>query len=115
MATRTQGRDNALEREAERWMNDPYVHFGHHNTRIHTLPRDEVEAVQLAAMNMRLQERRDQVQMLAKLADGQGIRAIGSLDEMAPLLMPHDIYKSYPVSLLAYCLMPNHVHLLNTP
>lgn len=101
MATTTPVRDDALEREAERWMNDPYVHFGHHNTRIHSLPRDEVEAVQLAAMNLRLQERRDQVQMLAKLADGQGIKAIGSLEEMAPLLMPHDIYKSYPVSLLA--------------
>lgn len=101
MATTTPVRDDALEREAERWMNDPYVHFGHRNTRIHSLPRDEVEAVQLAAMNLRLQERRDQVQMLAKLADGQGIKAIGSLEEMAPLLMPHDIYKSYPVSLLA--------------
>ena len=39
--------------------------------------------------------------MLEKLADGQGIRQINSLDEMAPLLMPHDVYKSYPVSLLA--------------
>jgi len=101
MATAAPARDTAIEREAERWMNDPYEHFGHHNTKIHSLPRDEVAAVQLAAMNLRLEERRQQVQMLAKLADGQGIERLDSLDAMAPLLMPHDIYKSYPVSLLA--------------
>jgi hypothetical protein len=94
-------KDVGIEREAEGWMNDPYEHFGYHNTRIHSLPREEVETVQLVAMNLRLQERRQQIQMLAKLADGQGIRQITSLDAMAPLLMPHDVYKSYPVSLLA--------------
>jgi hypothetical protein len=101
MATAAPSRDTALEQEAERWMNDPYEHFGYHNTRIHSLPRDEVEAVQLAAMNLRLAERRSQIKMLEKLADSQGIEQLASLDAMAPLLMPHDIYKSYPVSLLA--------------
>jgi len=94
-------KDPGIEREAERWMNDPYEHFGYHNTRIHTLPPEEVNAVQLAAMNLRLEERRPQIQVLQKLADGQGICHVDSLDAMAPLLMPHDIYKSYPVSLLA--------------
>ena len=37
-------RDATIEREAERWMNDPYEHFGYHNTKIHSLPREEVEA-----------------------------------------------------------------------
>ena len=69
MATTAPPRDATIEREAEGWMNDPYEHFHNHNTRIHSLPRDEVEAVQLAAMNLRLQERRDQIQMLQKLAD----------------------------------------------
>ena len=101
MATTAPARDSAIEREAERWMNDPYEHFGYHNTRIHSLPREEVEAVQLAAMNLRLAERRERVQMLAKLADSQGITEVSSLESLAPLLMPHDIYKSYPQSLLA--------------
>lgn len=101
MATTAPPKDTALERQAEGWMNDPYEHFGYHNTNIHSLPRDEVEAVQLTAMNIRLAERRDHIQMLAKLADGQGIDSVGSIDDLAPLLMPHDIYKSYPVSLLA--------------
>ncbi|MEJ5977477.1 hypothetical protein WG901_12580 [Novosphingobium sp. PS1R-30] len=101
MATTAPPKDNTVEREAERWMNDPYEHFGYHNTRIHSLPREEVEAVQLAAMNLRLKERRGEVQMLAKLADAQGIDEVSSLEGLAPLLMPHDIYKSYPTSLLA--------------
>ena len=94
-------RDTTIERQAAAWMNDPYEHFGYHNTRIHSLPREEVQAVQLAAMNMRLEERRGQITMLQKLADGQAIGRIDALDDMAPLLMPHDVYKSYPVSLLA--------------
>ena len=101
MATTAPPQDTTIEREAQAWMNDPYEHFGYHNTKIHSMPREEVEAVQLTAMNLRLAERRDQIQMLAKLADGQGIDSVGSFDEMAPLLMPHDIYKSYPTSLLA--------------
>ena len=101
MAASLPSRDTTIERQTEGWMNDPYEHFGHHNTRIHSLSRDEAEAVQLAAMNLRLEERRGQIKMLEKLADAQGIRQINSLDDMAPLLMPHDVYKSYPVSLLA--------------
>ena len=101
MAASLPSRDTTVERQAEGWMNDPYEYFGYHNTRIHSLPPEEVEAVQRAAMNLRLHERRPQIKMLEKLADGQGIRQINSLDEMAPLLMPHDVYKSYPVSLLA--------------
>ncbi|MBW8785715.1 MAG: hypothetical protein JF593_13940 [Novosphingobium sp.] len=101
MATLAPPADATLEREAEAWMTDPYGHFGHHNTRIHSLPRAEVEAVQLVAINKRLDERRGQIKVLEKLADAQGITCVGTLDAIAPLLMPHDIYKSYPVSLLA--------------
>ena len=101
MAALAPPRDQSIEREALAWMNDPYEHFGHHNTRIHSLPREEVEAVQLAAMQLRFEERMEQVQMLKKLADGQSITSIARFNDLAPLLMPHDVYKSYPVSLLA--------------
>jgi hypothetical protein len=92
--------DAAVELEAIAWMTDPYAHFGWSNTRIHSLPRAEVAAVQLAAMNLRLAERRAQIKVLEKLADRQGITRLATLDDMAPLLFPHDMYKSYPVSLL---------------
>lgn len=101
MATAAPARDATLEREAAAWMADPYAHFGHHNTRIHSLDREHVAAVQLAAMRQRLEERRGQIQMLQKLADSQAITDIATLDDLAPLLIPHDVYKSYPVSLLA--------------
>jgi hypothetical protein len=93
-------RDNALERTALAWMNDPYPHFGWSNTRIHSLPRAEVEAIQLVAMNLRLEQRRPQIKVLQKLADAQAITHLESLDDCAPLLLTHDVYKSYPVSLL---------------
>jgi hypothetical protein len=101
MAVSLQSGDISIERQAEGWMNDPYEYFGFRNTQIHSLPREEVDATQLAAMNLRLDERRHQIQMLEKLADAQGISKIKTLDAMAPLLMPHDVYKSYPISLLA--------------
>jgi hypothetical protein len=61
MAASVPSRDITVEHETEGWMNDPYEYFGYHNTRIHSLPREHVEAVQLAAMNLRLEERRGQI------------------------------------------------------
>src|SRR3974390_2363378 len=89
--------DLALEREALAWIENPYAHMGWSNTKIHSMPRDEVEAIQLAALNIRLEQRRQQIQVLQKLADAQGIGKFDSLDDAAPLLFPHDVYKSYPV------------------
>jgi len=94
-------RDAAVERQAEAWMDNPYRALGLSNTAIHSVPRAEAEAVQLAAFNIRLAERRAQIPVLAKLADAQGVWTADSLDAMAPVLFTHDIYKSYPASLLA--------------
>jgi hypothetical protein len=93
--------DAALERQARAWMDDPLTALGLSNTRIHSVPREEAEAVQLAALNLRLEERREQVAVLARLAEAQGIGRFASLDDAAPLLFTHDVYKSYPASLLA--------------
>lgn len=94
-------KDAALEKEALAWTSDPFAHFGYSNTKIHSVPREEAEAVQLAGLNLRLEQRRQQIPVLAKLADAQGIKGLASLDDAAPLLFTHDVYKSYPVSLLA--------------
>ncbi len=93
--------DTELEREARAWMHDPWGHFGQSTTRAHSVDREHAEAVQLAAMNIRLRERREQIPVLAKLADNQGIESLNSVNDMAPLLFEHTVYKSYPVSLLA--------------
>ncbi len=92
--------DSTLEREALAWMSDPYAHFGGSTTRIHSLPSDEVQAIQLTALNLRLEQRRTQIKVLQKLADAQGITRLEALHDAAPLLLPHDVYKSFPISLL---------------
>lgn len=102
MATTLQasGADATLERQAAAWMDDPYAALGHSNTRVHSVPRDEAEAVQLTAINLLLERRRAEIPVLAKLADTQEIRRIEQLEDTARILFAHDIYKSYPVSLL---------------
>src|SRR5688572_2364248 len=82
-------------------MDDAYGAFGYSNTRMHSVPREEAEAVQLTALNLRLEQRRAEIPVLAKLADAQGISRVDTLEAAAPLLFAHDIYKSYPASLLA--------------
>ncbi|MCB2061295.1 MAG: hypothetical protein R3E09_03445 [Novosphingobium sp.] len=94
-------RDTEIERKALAWMDDPLTALGMSNTQIHSVSREEAEAVQLAAFNLRLEQRRQQVKTLAKLADSQGIDQVATLDDAAQLLFTHDVYKSYPSSLLA--------------
>jgi len=93
--------DTILERRALAWMNDPYDAVGYSNTRMHSVPREEAEALQLAGINIRLEQQRAEIPVLAKLADAQEISRVGRLEEAAPLFFTHDIYKSYPISLLA--------------
>jgi len=93
--------DTALELTAQAWMDDPLGALGRTVTAIHSVPREEAEAVQLAGINLRLAQRREQIVTLAKLADAQGITKVERLEDAAPLLFGHDVYKSYPVSLLA--------------
>jgi len=93
--------DTALERQALAWMDDPYGAVGYSNTRMHSVPREEADALQLAGINLRLAQRRAQIPVLAKLAEAQDISRIARLEQAAPLFFTHDIYKSYPVSLLA--------------
>lgn len=94
-------RDTEVERKAEAWMNDPIGALGRSNTQIHSVPREEAEAVQLAGLNLRLAQRRDQIRMVDKLAEAQKIAHFSALEDAAPVLFTHDVYKSYPASLLA--------------
>ena len=93
--------DSVLERQALAWMEDPYRALGFSNTRMHSVPREEAEALQLAGINLRLEQRRAEIAVLAKLAEAQNITRVARLEEAAPLFFTHDMYKSYPASLLA--------------
>ena len=66
----------------------------------HAFTREQIEAVHLAGLRKRFDELRRQVPVLDRLASEQGIDAIHSLEDAVPLLFPHTVYKSYPLSLL---------------
>jgi hypothetical protein len=64
------------------------------------IPHSELRDAQVAAMNERLQERRDRIKLLGHRANEGGIDEIRSRDDAVPLLFPHSVYKSYPESFL---------------
>lgn len=64
------------------------------------LSRDELEAIHLKGAQRRFAELRQGISALGRLAEEQGIDGIGALDDLVPLLFPHTVYKSYPLSFL---------------
>jgi hypothetical protein len=52
----------------------------------------------VAAIDRRFQERREQVPLLRKRADEEGITKVRGFEDLVPVLFPHTIYKSYPES-----------------
>ncbi len=86
--------------EAVRMANDPPAYFGYSAKAAHELPRAEIEAMQLAALQDRFASLNGRVAVLTAAAGEQGITGFARLDDGARLLFPHTVYKSYPVSLL---------------
>jgi len=64
------------------------------------MPAGDVAAIQLNGVRRRFEELREKLPPLRKLADEQGVARIATLDDAAPLLFKHLVYKSYPVSLI---------------
>jgi len=64
------------------------------------IPFAEIRDLQIAAMNERLQQQIGQVKLVDMRARDAGITAITSFEDVAPLLLPHTVYKSYPESFL---------------
>lgn len=93
--------NSSIENDALSVMQDPWGFYGMSATELHSVSRKDAEALQLACMNILLEKRRGEISTLAKFADTQKISKINALDDMAPLLFEHKVYKSYPVSLLA--------------
>jgi hypothetical protein len=69
-------------------------------TQQYSIPYETVMDIQLAVLRMRFDTLVHKVPVLAKLAESQGIGTIQDICDAAPLLFPHSIYKSYPLSLL---------------
>jgi hypothetical protein len=64
------------------------------------IPYAELRGAQVAAMNERFSERKDQIKLVAHRAKEAGIAEVRSLEEVVKLLLPHTAYKSYAESVL---------------
>jgi hypothetical protein len=89
-----------VQTRARQLCDDANAFFGHSYTQMHSVPRDELAALQLAGLQYRLDELRNRIPILQKLADKQGIDELGELDDVVALLFEHTMYKSYPPALL---------------
>jgi hypothetical protein len=65
-----------------------------------SLGREETEGPQLEALRRRFETLRPGVAALDALATKQGVERIDSLEDVAPALFDHRVYKSYPVSIV---------------
>ncbi len=88
------------EAKARALCDSPADFFGHSYTEMHSIAREDLAALQLEGLKQRFNALRDQIPMLKKLADAQGIDRIETVDDVVPLLFEHTMYKSYPPSLL---------------
>ena len=60
------------------------------------IPYAELRDAQIAAVDERFQERKDQIKLLRHRAREADVDAIDSIEAVVPLLFPHTAYKSYP-------------------
>src|ERR1700761_876162 len=61
---------------------------------------EQIERLHLEGARRRFAELRPRLSVLDRLATDQGNDAIDTIDDLAPLLYPHTVYKSYPISYL---------------
>ncbi len=89
------------DHDAAAFIDDPVDYFDGSLTAMQSIPRDELEQLQLEGLRLRFAQLKDRVGMLGRLADAQDIAAIDTIDDVVPLLFEHTVYKSYPASLLS--------------
>ena len=84
----------------DRLIADPTSFHDAHYAQAFTLSREEIDRLHLEGARKRFAELRPGLSVLDKLAREQGIETIETIDDLAPLLFPHTVYKSYPISYL---------------
>jgi hypothetical protein len=70
------------------------------NREAFSIPPQELAQIQLKAVQARFENLAPRISVLGRLAAEQSMDRIDSLDALAPLLVPHSAYKSYPMSAL---------------
>lgn len=79
---------------------DPAEFFANSLSEMHSLPRNRLVQMQLAALQYRFSELRHKIPVLQRMADSQEIASIDRVEDAVPLLFGHSVYKSYPAHLL---------------
>src|SRR5438874_12282158 len=90
----------ATDDEARAFATSPAEFFGGSWHAMQHVEPGRLADLQLAAMRMRFAELRDRVPTLGAMAGELGVRDVGALDDVVPLLFQHSVYKSYPPALL---------------
>jgi hypothetical protein len=65
------------------FMDDPISFFGQSYTRMHSIDRSDLEALQRQAMSIRFQQHYQSIEMLHKLADRLGITAVSEFNDVS--------------------------------
>ena len=86
--------------DVDRFAERPEAMFDLGRTRALELDAENVAEIQLTAVRRRFSELKDKLSVLSNLAQENGVQSIASLNNAAPLLFKHSVYKSYPVSLI---------------
>lgn len=89
-----------FEGDVETFASTPTEYFGHSWYAMQHVAAEELAALQLSALQMRLDQLRDRIPVLSAMAAEVGVDHLGSLNDLAPLLFEHSVYKSYPQSFL---------------
>jgi hypothetical protein len=87
-------------RDVDVFMNDPIRFFDRSITKMHEIPRDELELLQREAMARRFADHHERIVMVRKVADRLGIKQVREFDDVVPLFFAHTAFKSYPAALL---------------
>src|SRR5690349_18203094 len=69
-------------------------------TEAYSAPPEEVEAFQIEGLRTRFRQMVEALPVLGNLAREQGLDDIRSVEDGAPLLFRHNVYKSYPLSMI---------------
>jgi hypothetical protein len=69
-------------------------------TEMHSIPQPAIEEIQLEGLQQHFRSLVDRVPVLSRFAEDQQVKDIQGIEDAAPLLLPHSVYKSYPVSVL---------------
>jgi hypothetical protein len=84
----------------QRFMDDPIGFFCQSLTQMHSIARDELEALAREAMAIRFRQHRGSIEMVRKLADRLGITELHEFNDVVPLFFSHTAFKSYPAALI---------------